>query len=80
MVLLNAICYYVTKIPSFYFTDRVRTEDDSHLKIPSDVQRVSKDVQFGVKVSVKSKLRVPMIFFFFLRRTLSYGKSARTMS
>lgn len=65
----------------FYFSGRARTEDDGHLRTLSDVQRVSEDVQFGVKVSVKSEpRRVPMISFPFLRHTLSYGKSARTMS
>jgi len=50
-------------------------------KLIQEGARVFEDVQFGVKVSVKSEqLRVPMIFFPFLRRTLSYGKSARTMS
>lgn len=68
-------------ISSFYFSGRARTEDDGHLRVPSVVRRVSEDVQFGVKVSVKSEqLRVPMSSFPFLRRTLSYGKSARTMS
>lgn len=80
--MFNVFCFdIVLQVFSFYFSDQARTEDDGHVRIPSNVRRVSEDVQFGVKVSVKSEqLQVPMISFSLLRRTLSYGKSARTMS